>query len=63
MPSDVLEVTKKFNERPHSDSCQEGRIGLEGIHQYTSVWNERGGSSTLCDLYDTLTVTQAVIYQ
>lgn len=37
-------------------------LTLEVICQCTSVWNKRSGSLTHCVLYDTLAVTQAVIF-
>ena len=63
MPSDVLEVTKKFMRDPIRILVKKEELTLEGIRQfYINVeWEERK-LDTLCDLYETLTITQAVIF-
>ncbi|XP_069474736.1 eukaryotic initiation factor 4A-II isoform X5 [Ambystoma mexicanum] len=95
MPTDVLEVTKKFMRDPIRILVKKEELTLEGIKQfYINVEREckttlmvqtfaTGGSlrgnvialeernrgspqewklDTLCDLYETLTITQAVIF-
>ncbi|KAL4687294.1 hypothetical protein H8959_019422 [Pygathrix nigripes] len=90
MPSDVLEVTKKFMRDPIRILVKKEELTLEGIRQfYINVEREVGPSAgggpgsellgiapdrflsphlqewkldTLCDLYETLTITQAVIF-
>ena len=62
MPEDVLEVTKHFMHEPIRILVKKEEITLEGIRQfYIKVEKEEWKFETLCDLYDTLTITQAVI--
>ncbi|CAF0879422.1 unnamed protein product [Adineta steineri] len=63
MPSDVLEVTTKFMNNPIKILLkQEGSI-LEGVRQfYVTVEREEWKLDSLCDLYETLTITQAIIF-
>ncbi|CAL1281027.1 unnamed protein product [Larinioides sclopetarius] len=63
MPIDVLEVTKKFMREPIRILVKKEELTLEGIKQfYISVEREDWKLDTLCDLYETLTITQAVIF-
>ena len=63
MPSDVLEVTKKFMRDPIRILVKRDELTLEGIKQfYIAVEREDWKLETLCDLYETLTITQAVIF-
>ena len=63
MPEDVLEVTKKFMSNPIRILVKKEEITLEGIRQfYIQIGKEEWKFETLCDLYDTLTITQAVIF-
>ncbi|XP_069910317.1 eukaryotic initiation factor 4A-I-like [Oryctolagus cuniculus] len=63
VPSDVLEVTKKFMRDPIRILVKEEELMLEGIRQfYINVEREEWKLDTLCDLYETLTITQAVIF-
>ena len=63
MPSDVLEVTKKFMRDPIQILVKKEELTLEGIRQfYINVEREEWKLDTLCDLYETLTITQAVIF-
>ncbi|KFM62051.1 Eukaryotic initiation factor 4A-II, partial [Stegodyphus mimosarum] len=63
MPIDVLEVTKKFMREPVRILVKKEELTLEGIKQfYISVEREDWKLDTLCDLYETLTITQAVIF-
>uniref|UniRef100_A0A8D2JLX3 RNA helicase n=1 Tax=Sciurus vulgaris TaxID=55149 RepID=A0A8D2JLX3_SCIVU len=63
MPSDVLEVTKKFMRDPIRILVKKEELTLEGIRQfYINVEREEWKLNTLCDLYETLTITQAVIF-
>ncbi|GBN91979.1 Eukaryotic initiation factor 4A-II, partial [Araneus ventricosus] len=63
MPIDVLEVTKKFMRDPIRILVKKEELTLEGIKQfYISVEREDWKLDTLCDLYETLTITQAVIF-
>jgi len=63
MPADVLEVTKRFMRDPIRILVKKEELTLEGIKQfYISVEREDWKLDTLCDLYETLTITQAVIF-
>jgi len=63
MPADVLEVTKQFMREPIRILVKKEELTLEGIKQfYIAVDREEWKLDTLCDLYETLTITQAVIF-
>ncbi len=63
MPADVLEVTKRFMRDPIRILVKKEELTLEGIRQfYIEVEREEWKLDTLCDLYETLTITQAVIF-
>ncbi|KAJ9097399.1 translation initiation factor eIF4A [Naganishia adeliensis] len=63
MPPDVLEVTKKFMRDPIRILVKKEELTLEGIRQfYIAVEKEDWKLDTLCDLYETVTITQAVIF-
>jgi ATP-dependent RNA helicase len=59
----VLDMTRKFMNDPVKILVKRDELTLEGISQfYISVEKEEWKFDTLCDLYDTLTITQAVIF-
>ena len=63
LPPDVLDMTQKFMNDPVRILVKRDELSLEGIRQYyVAVEKEEWKFDTLCDLYDTLTVTQAVIF-
>lgn len=63
MPLDVLEVTHRFMREPVRILVKKDELTLEGIKQfYIAVDREDWKLDTLCDLYETLTITQAIIY-
>jgi len=63
MPLDVLEVTQRFMRDPVRILVKKDELTLEGIKQfYIAVDREEWKLETLCDLYETLTITQAIIY-
>ena len=63
MPLDVLEVTSKFMRDPVRILVKKDELTLEGIKQfYIAIEKEEWKLDTLCDLYATLTITQAIIY-
>lgn len=63
MPEDILEISKKFMRDPVQILVNKEEITLEGIKQfYVNVEKEDWKFETLCDLYETLTITQAIIY-
>ncbi|ANB12300.1 translation initiation factor eIF4A [Sugiyamaella lignohabitans] len=63
MPSSVLEVTTKFMRDPIRILVKKDELTLEGIKQfYIDVGEEQFKIDVLIDLYETITVTQAVIF-
>lgn len=63
MPTDVLEVTSKFMRDPIRILVKKDELTLEGIKQFSvAVEREDWKLDTLCDLYETLTIAQAVIF-
>merc|ERR1712144_136422 len=63
MPEEVLEMTGKFMNDPMRILVKRDELTLEGIKQfYVAVEREEWKLDTLCDLYETLTITQAIIY-
>ena len=63
MPPDVLEVSSRFMRNPIRILVKRDELTLEGIKQfYINCGKEEWKFETLCDLYDTLTITQAVIF-
>jgi ATP-dependent RNA helicase len=63
LPHEVLEMTTKFMTDPVRILVKRDELTLEGIKQFfVAVEKEEWKFDTLCDLYDTLTITQAVIF-
>jgi ATP-dependent RNA helicase len=63
LTNDVLQMTKKFMTDPIRILVKRDELTLEGIKQFfVAVEKEEWKFDTLCDLYDTLTITQAVIF-
>lgn len=63
MPLDVLEVSSKFMRDPVRILVKKDELTLEGIKQfYVDVGRNEFKFETLCDLYNSLSITQAVIF-
>jgi len=63
MPPEALEITQRFMDNPVRILVKRDELTLEGIKQfYIAVEREEWKLDTLCDLYDTLNITQAVIF-
>lgn len=63
MPPEILDMTKKFMRDPVRILVKKDELTLEGIQQfYVAIEREEWKLDTLCDLYETLTVTQSIIY-
>uniref|UniRef100_A0A2K6D244 RNA helicase n=1 Tax=Macaca nemestrina TaxID=9545 RepID=A0A2K6D244_MACNE len=63
LPHEILEMTNKFMTDPIHILAKRDELTLEGIKQFfVAVEREEWKFDTLCDLYDTLTITQAVIF-
>ena len=63
IPQLILDLTTKFMRDPKRILVKKDELTLEGIRQYyVGVEKEEYKLETLCDLYETLTITQAIIY-
>lgn len=63
LPQEVLDITSKFMTDPIKILVKRDELTLDGIKQFfVAVEKEDWKFDTLCDLYDTLTITQAVIF-
>lgn len=63
MPKEVHEVTEKFMRDPIRILVKKDELTLEGIKQvYVNVEEEKYKFDTLCDIYDAVTIQQAVIF-
>jgi len=63
MPNEILSITKRFMRKPVKILVKKEQLTLDGIKQfYVAVEKEDWKLDTLCDLYETLTITQAIIY-
>merc|ERR1711862_590527 len=57
------DLTSKFMRDPVHILVKKDELTLEGIRQfYVAIEREEWKLETLCDLYETLTITQAIIY-
>ncbi|CCD71923.1 RNA helicase [Caenorhabditis elegans] len=63
LPHEILEMTSKFMTDPIRILVKRDELTLEGIKQFfVAVDREEWKFDTLIDLYDTLTITQAVLF-
>ena len=63
IPLEMLDITSKFVEDPLRILVKKEELTLAGIRQfYVAVQEEKWKLDTLCDLYETLTINQAIIY-
>jgi translation initiation factor 4A len=63
MPDETVEITRKFMQDPIKIFVKKEELTLDGIKQfYIGVEKEEFKLDTLCDLYETLAITQAIIY-
>lgn len=63
LPQEILAMTQKFMRNPVRILVKRDELSLEGIKQYfIAVEKEEWKFDTLCDLYDSLIITQAVIF-
>ena len=63
IPLEVLEVSQRFMRDPIRILVKQDALTLEGIKQfYVAVEREDWKLDTLCDLYETLTIAQCIIY-
>merc|ERR1719454_929793 len=63
MAPEILDLTGKFMRNPVRILVKKDELTLEGIRQfYIAIEKEEWKLDTLCDLYETVTITQAIIY-
>jgi translation initiation factor 4A len=63
MPVDILTLTERFLRTPVRILVKKKELTLDGIKQYfVAVEKEDYKFATLCDLYETMTISQAIIY-
>ncbi|KAF9573084.1 translation initiation factor eIF4A [Mortierella alpina] len=63
MPADMFEVTSEFMRNPVKILLKTEETTLAGIKQfYIAVTKEEWKLETLCDLYESITITQAVVF-
>mmetsp|Transcript_57114 Transcript_57114/g.161250 ORF Transcript_57114/g.161250 Transcript_57114/m.161250 type:complete len:392 (+) Transcript_57114:122-1297(+) len=63
MAPEILDLTSKFMRDAVRILVKKDELTLEGIRQfYVAIEKEEWKIDTLCDLYETLTITQAIIY-
>lgn len=63
MPEEVMDITDKFMRDPIRILVKKEELTLQGIKQFCiDVQKEEWKLDTLCDLYQTLTITQCVIF-
>jgi len=63
MAPEILDMTTKFMREAVRILVKKDELTLEGIRQfYVAIEKEEWKLDTLCDLYETLTITQAIIY-
>lgn len=63
MPQDILDISKKFMRDPVRILVKKDELTLEGIKQfYVEMDKESWKFETLCDLYESITIAQAIIY-
>jgi len=63
MAPEILDLTSKFMRDAVRILVKKDELTLEGIRQfYIAIEKEEWKLDTMCDLYETLTITQAIIY-
>lgn len=63
LSKEVIEMTSKFTTNPAKILVKREEVSLKGIKQYyIQCEKEDWKFDTLCDIYDSLTITQAVIF-
>ncbi|UKK02311.2 eukaryotic translation initiation factor 4a [Theileria orientalis] len=62
MPNEILELTTKFMRSPKRILVKKDELTLEGIKQFYVLIEKDYKFDTLCDLYESVTITQAIIY-
>jgi len=63
MPEEMFELTEKFMNNPKKILVKKEEVTLEGIKQfYVELEKDAYKYDVLCDLYETINITQSIIY-
>ena len=63
MPNEIVELTNKFVREPEKILVQKENLTLDGIIQfYINVKHSDWKYDTLIDIYETINVSQCIIY-
>jgi len=63
LPPEILDLSRKFLRNPVQVLVKRDELTLEGIRQfYVGIEKEEWKLDVLCDLYESLTISQAIIY-
>ena len=63
MPREALKSTRHFLRNPVSVLVKKDQLTLEGIRQFlVNVNEEQWKFETFCDLYETISITQSIVY-
>jgi translation initiation factor 4A len=63
LPQEIIEIIHKFVDTPEQILVKKEELTLAGIKQFfIAIDEEKYKLDTLCDLYETLTINQAIIY-
>jgi len=63
MPLEILEISQKFLRNPTKILVKNEELTLEGIKQFYIVVEEEDWKfSTLCDIYDSMNISQSIVY-
>lgn len=63
MPVEVVQLASKFMTNPLRCLVRRDELTLEGVKQFfIIVQNEDWKFDTLCDIYDSMSISQAVIF-
>ena len=63
IPNEMMEISTRFMKSPETILLKKDQLTLEGIRQfYVAIEKNEWKLETLCDLYETLTINQSIIY-
>lgn len=62
LPEEAIAIANKFMEEPNTILVDHEELTLDGIRQYYIEMEESWKLDTVCDLYNTISVSQAIIY-
>ncbi|ORM39520.1 DEAD-box ATP-dependent RNA helicase 34 [Babesia sp. Xinjiang] len=63
LPQEVVDITQRFMNNPFRVLVKRDELTLDGIKQFfVAVEKEQWKFDTLCDLYESLIITQAVVF-